>query len=902
MEQPRDEGGPDLAIKAVNDTFILPYFLEEAQRQDLHVPGGPRKNTCFRERRTLRTSTWNSFGGRVTKPQEWPLAAAVERRRGTSAALPIGQGETLSASAKGPIRHAEWLTASLESAVKSSDSLPLFSHLRTLTSRLFSEGESRKMQAQRISKNSIQKLQKGGLPHVESLGVEELVLLARRLAEENSYLETFISSDARVLQSAALVKAQRECAAALESNRRLQRQVEKDRQVIVELELRSRSFADAYAWLTSHNRMIHAKDAPALVALWRKRVAEAAVTKKVPLAPDFTKDLEDAYAVADSEGDVETAAEDGHEKTTKEDLLMAAELREAEAVSEARQAQARAALAEARAAAAEQQLAATKTQLERLTSAAAASAAAAAVAAAASASPSRPAFSDGAGEGQLKGALRESERRAEAAENECTRMKKVLETLQAALDLATSERQRLEQELAEAVTAAEAKLTAQAEQHAAELAEMEAQHSQTLESMRSSVHETAKLRQELDESRQQCADLSAQLLAAKEAATGDGVRKVASPGGLASPPASDISTLTSERDSYKATALKLEMDIKRLSARAAEATQLEKAVATLKEKLHASEELKTAYEALQKEAQTLRDQMSARQSPPVSPEGPEAQDKQTDSTAMAQEREGLRKEVAALQEELTKLRGEAESLQTQGKGPKKPSVKGPDDTSSEETTLTATEVAELVKERQALQEKVRALEEELAALRASARSPTKALPASKSIPSLTSAPQASQPSPSKKPPAPASKLGKTAAVLSTTDHPETLPGDDGARMGKTAAVLSTTDHPETLPGDDGARSASTVTAEPAVAEAKRRPLPPKVAKAVAETPPAGAVVPAADAGAKASLSMKGGPPVNKKLPASLQPKAVKAPSPEGPGSFAKLHLLCQLPLHRPESQ
>ncbi|CDJ34822.1 LOW QUALITY PROTEIN: uncharacterized protein EMH_0067340 [Eimeria mitis] len=416
------EEASESAIRAVDDTVILPYFLEEVQRQDQHCPGSRGKNFS-RERRTLRTPACSRYGGGVYRPHEGPLAAAVERRRGASAALSLGHGEAPNGSARGPMAQAEWLTASLESALKSSDDLPLVNHLRTLTSRLFSENEWLKRQAP--SNASFQQAQRGRPPPVHSLDAEEAVRLARRLAQENSYLETFISTDARVLQSAALVKAQRERAEALENNRRLQQQAEKDRQIIVELELKSRAFADAYAWLTSHNRMIHAKDAPALVALWRRRVAAATASKKGSVAPEFTKDLAGAYAAADSEGDTETASEDGREKKTKEDLLIAAELREAEAVTEARQAQAYAARAEARAAAAEQQLAVVQTQLERLKNAAAASAASAAASASAAApapascpSPTPP---GGAEEEQLQAALRDVEKRAEAAENECLR-------------------------------------------------------------------------------------------------------------------------------------------------------------------------------------------------------------------------------------------------------------------------------------------------------------------------------------------------------------------------------------------------------------------------------------------------------------------------------------------------
>ncbi|CDI80739.1 hypothetical protein, conserved, partial [Eimeria acervulina] len=897
MEAPGGEGAPKSAIRAVDETSILPYFLDEVRRQDLHSPC-THNNIGSRDRRTLRTSASNNFGGGLSKPQEWPLAAAVERRKGSSAALALVNGETPRGGARGPISKADWLTASLESAVKSSDALPLFNHLRTLTSRLFSEDESLKKQAPRNAKMSFQQAQKGRLPCLQSLDAEDAVRLAHHLAQENSYLETFISTDARVLQSAALMKAQRELAAALQSNRRLQQQAEKDRQVIVELELRSRLFADAYAWLTSHNRMIHAKDAPALVALWRKRVAATSAAKRGPVAPEFIKDLAEAYAAVDSEGDTETASEDGREKE-KEDLLAAAELREAEAVSEARQAQSRAALAEARAVAAEQQLAAAKAQLERLTSAAAASALAAAAASASLSSPTPV----GEGEEHMHAALRDSEGRAKTAENECARMKTALETLQASLDRAASERQRLEQELAEAVAAAEAKLTAQAEQHAAELAQLQAEHSQVVRSFEGSVHEAEKLRRELDEVRQQCAGLSAELVAAKEKGTGEGFTNVASPGGLASPPASDISTLTSERNSYKATALRLEMDIKRLSARAAEATQLEKTVAALKEKLQAGEELKTAYEALQKEAQTLKGQLSSRQSPPVAPAGPEIPAKAIDITAITRERDALREEVAALKKQLAKLREEIEILKTQGRGLKKPPVTGPEDTSCEETTLAAAEVAEILKERNCLQERVRALEEEVEALRASATSLAQASQAPKRISSPTSTPQTSQPPQSKQHPAPTpkdravpisaemsasaesgitgerDKIDKPPEVLSPCVAKVQLgPLPPASPNGVLAAAVSSADARASSPKASPATVA--VLAKKVGPSAGAKALPPKiVGKTLTVAPSQGELQrPESEDSAEAALSKYAGRVVSKPVPSAFMPKVAVSPA------------------------
>ncbi|CDJ35625.1 uncharacterized protein EMH_0098960 [Eimeria mitis] len=179
-------------------------------------------------------------------------------------------------------------------------------------------------------------------------------------------------------------------------------------------------------------------------------------------------------------------------------------------------------------------------------------------------------------------------------------------------------------------------------------------------------------------------------------------------------------------------------------------------------------------------------------------------------------------------------------------------VKRPDDSSSEQSTLTAAEVAELLNERNALRERVRDLEEELAALRTSTRSPTKAPPAFKSVSPATSTPQTSERQPSKKPPVPTPKLEKPLDIPSTDDHRETSPGDDAARV----------------PPSE--------TAGPSVAAAKPRPFPSKAAKPVAEASSPGVVAPCAEGGAASPV--KAGPPVSKKLPGSLQPKAAKASS------------------------
>ncbi|CDJ49663.1 hypothetical protein, conserved [Eimeria brunetti] len=797
----------------------------------------------------------------------------------------------------GAVGKAEWLTSSLESALKSSDALPLLSHLRTLTSRLFSENESLKKQNPCKAKGSIQQERRGRLPPLQSLGAEEAVRLARRLAQENSYLETFISSDARVLQSAALLKAQRERAAALESNRRLKQQAERDRQVIAELELKSRAFADAYAWLTSHNRMIHAKDAPALVALWRKRVAAAAVAKKGPLAPEFSKDLAEAYAAADSEGETETASEDGSEKKAKEDLLRAAELREADAVREARQAQANAALAEARAVAAERQLAAARTQLEGLKRAAAAYAGAAVAPPPPSPSPPKP--PDGAGEKQLKAALRDSEARAEAAEKECTRMKAALEDLQAALDLAESGRQRLEQELAEAVASAEAKLTAQTEQHAAELAQMQAQHSQEMESMKGSVHDVVNIRRELEEARQKCADLSTQLAAAQEKGTGQSLTKAASPVGIASPPASDISTLTSERNNYKATAMRLEMDIKRLSARAAEATQLEKTVAALKEKLQAGEEIKAAYDALQSEVQTLRGQLSTSQSPPAASKGPVAHGEPTESITKEKERDALTEEIEALKKQLAILRGEAGPIKALEKGLNTPQVTGVEDSSSKEAIVSAAEVAELVEDRNILQKRVSELEEELKSLRAAAKSPAKASPEPKNVPCPTSTPQTSKPPPSKKPPAPTPKERGTpiSSLISASAGTAVARGGDEVGYPSTAEVpcaakVPPPTAPKALPAAAGpsanVSSSSSEANSAAKAALPKRSVPLAGGKVLATDPPKIVAKTLATAPSQGEQISKSAEPSSALLPkAPVASSAVLSEATSSPGELLR---------------
>ncbi|CDJ34821.1 uncharacterized protein EMH_0067230 [Eimeria mitis] len=413
--------------------------------------------------------------------------------------------------------------------------------------------------------------------------------------------------------------------------------------------------------------------------------------------------------------------------------------------------------------------------------------------------------------------------------------------------------------------------------------------------MKTSVNEAAKVKRELEEMRQQCAEMSAQLAAAKEKGTGDGLTKAASPGGLASPSTSDISTLTSERDNYKATALRLEMDIKRLSARAAEATQLEKTVAALKEKLQAGEELKTAYAALQSETQALRSQLGAKKSQPVAPKGLEAHGETTDSTAIKKERDALREEVSALREQLAKLREETESLKTGGRSMQAPQATGSEDTSSKEATLTAAEVAELVRERNALQERVRLLEKELEALRQLAKSPAKAPPAPKSAPSPTPTTESPQPPSSKKPPVPTSKgqtIPTSAGLSASADTAVTGKRDKAnqpcealepraaevspptAAKALPAATASSTDAPDCSPSE---ANSATKAALPRKFIPPAGPKVPPVAppKEVAKT--LGGPLPL-EGHAKDVPPNNARPVVGKPLPSALLPKATAAPA------------------------
>ncbi|CDI82963.1 hypothetical protein, conserved, partial [Eimeria acervulina] len=209
----------------------------------------------------------------------------------------------------------------------------------------------------------------------------------------------------------------------------------------------------------------------------------------------------------------------------------------------------------------------------------------------------------------------------------------------------------------------------------------------------------------------------------------------------------------------------------------------------------------------------------------------------------------IKDDYAVLVEEASKLRSENEAFKMQGAGPPATPGNVSEGANSKERTLTAAEAAALVKERNTLQERVRALEEELAALRALTRSPDKASPAPKGAASPTPTPQILQP-PSKKPPATAAKLGKAVSRPSTPDHHETSAGDDGAR-------------------------ASCEPAEPPIAGAKPKLLPPKAAKAVAKAPP-GTAAPAAEADAGAPSLVMVGPPVSKTQPGPLQAKGAKA--------------------------
>ena len=907
-------GRADAAMDAVDEAYILPYFLLEVQRQEESarniLPGLER-----RDRRPIRMP---SFDGDAGLPNPPTRPRAVLRGSETSTAVVASPDDSVEA-ASDTSRKAEWLAASLDSAVQSSDALSLVSHLQALASRLFTENAFLKGQVERSARERRQ-ARRGRLQAAQRPQPEGPSRVARDLADEDFYLHSFISSDRRVIQNAALVKARREHAASLENNKRLQEQADRDRQVIVELELKSRTFADAYAWLTNHNRMINARDAPALVALWRKRVAQAGAAGKGTIVPEFTKDLAAAYARGDSEGDMEAASEDGGGNGGATARLLAAEIRQAEAVSEARQAELLAERAEQRAAAAEKLLAATQAQLEAFNAAASPT----------SANPSLP--SGGAGGDQLQAALTASQRRAAAAERECVELAAQVKGLQAALDAALVEKQCAEAEKAKAISDAQARLSVQAAQHAGELAELQAQHRKQLEG---ATEESVKLRKEFEEIRKQCEYLTAELNAAKRGG-GEARSNAPSPKDTSSPPGSDISTIASERDSYKATASRLERDIKQLRARVDEAAQLEKTVAVLKDELAAAGELKKAYEALQSEAAALRDQLGALEipikhtgpagakvaelpgSPPVASAG--------DATALNKECDTLREKVLGLEKHVAELEREKEALKKQAGVPKvapaqapaassKAPAPGPADASEiikERDTLKA-KVLELekelgalrtsaqspgkepdaiikerdslkervlelekelgalrtsahsagkepdgiLKERDTLKAKVLELEKELGALRTSAQSPgkevpgTKESPAAKELPTSKFPAQDAQPPLSKKLPAPLPKPGKAAATSRLADtEAPAVEGDQAVAPKELGTPL-----PKPKPGA----------------------LPPKTGKAPPEVSASeGAESPAAG---ETASPKKLGPPVGKKLPGALPPKSGKAPPP-----------------------
>ncbi|OEH79368.1 hypothetical protein cyc_06043 [Cyclospora cayetanensis] len=779
MEAPGSEAGPgpqeapNVAIEAVTNASILPYFLQEVRRQD-----GEASLAVEHPGETVRRVVSTPyFGGSDGQPSLPNKPRALQQKSTPPAVLTLSPlkalKEVLGESPKG-----EWLAASLDSACQSSEALSLLNHMRALASRLFAENALLKSQAQLEGKPYHQ----GARPRHRRTPREQLVSndearRVRDITEENSYLKSFINADARVLQNAKLARIQKELQAALEKNQTLQEQAQKDRAIIAELELRSRAFADAYAWLTSHNRMIHARDAPTLVALWRKRVAATGAAGQGTLMPEFAEDLSAAYIAADSEEDTEATSEDGNEEGSQYTRQLAAALREAETTSEVRQAQTRARLAERRAEEAERLLVETRAQLKKPEKAAS-------KAAANPPAPCSAALSNH--EVKLEAALKESQLRAAAAERECTKLAEQLSKAQKAVDAAVLARKRAEQEKAQAMAEAEARMSAERAQFASELANMKAQHQTEIGKLNTAAKEAAELRLKLRDAQQQCADLRAELDTAKLETGGAQISKVASSRNLVSPAASDISTLTSERDTYKATALRLEMDIKRLKARLDEAAQLEKTVFALKEKLSAGEELKKAYENLQREASTLRGKLSEVHA--TEPQkGPRQQDlaKQAmeelarDKAAMTEKYEFLKKKVGELEEQLEQQRSENQMLKAGREDAYKVSQPEATQPSSKAGTPTPDEVAALIKERDSLQEKILSLEKELSDFRTSssrgpAKEPVVAKPsaggaraevAKKSPPSGAAKAVAKD----TKVPAPPKKVIPTEAVISSSD-------------------------------------------------------------------------------------------------------------------------------------
>ncbi|CDJ59869.1 hypothetical protein, conserved, partial [Eimeria maxima] len=237
----------------------------------------------------------------------------------------------------------------------------------------------------------------------------------------------------------------------------------------------------------------------------------------------------------------------------------------------------------------------------------------------------------------------------------------------------------------------------------------------------------------------------------------------------------------------------------------------------------------------------------------------------------------IKEDYAALVEEVKQLQSENDAFKMQAKGPKASPVKDVGENICEETALTAAKVAELVKERDSLQGRVRDLEEELAAFRFTPVSPVKATLAPKSLSSSTSSAPPLQPLLSKKPPAPSSKLGKSAAVSFTAVHSESSPG--GA----------------------GTCEASSGAAEPPVVQPGRKPsvLKPGEVAAKAYSPDI-ASEPKADAASPAKAVL----PLSQKVPGSLFSKAVTTPAAATPaegataakGAKAKLTVAAAKPL------
>ncbi|CDJ63557.1 hypothetical protein ENH_00046010, partial [Eimeria necatrix] len=874
-------GQPDAALGAVDATSILPYFLKEMQRQDRST-SVPQEQTVGRGRRTVRIPSLN---GGQPGPQSRPR---VEGRRGPSTALPLQNAQTWRKIDGNSVK-GEWLAASLDSIVKSSDAVPLLNHLRLLTSRLFSENQWLKAQAQQKANGTRQNVQQEKQQPRQIAHEQEAASLMRRIMEENSYLQSFVSSNARVLQSSELAKAQKERAEALESNRRLQKQAERDRQVIVELELKSRTFADAYAWLTSHTRMIHAKDAPALVALWRARMATASAMEKGSVVPEFTKDLARAYAVADSEGDAETCSEDGSDKKIREARLMAAELREAEAVSEARHAQTQALLAEERAIAAEQRLSAAQNELKELKR----------VVGEAPSTCNSASHSATGGEQRLSAALIESQKRAEAAEEECSKLRGHLEELQSALDAAASEKNSLEKEKAEALLAAETKLSTLSAHHAEAIEQLQAKHAQEIEAMKCSAQEATQLRKEVEDMHQQCAELSSKL-AARNAKAGEGLVRAVSPQSIGSPTASDISTLTSERDSYKAMALRLEMDIKRLHAKAAEVAQLEKTVAALNAKLLAGEELKKAYENLQSETQRLRSKVGPSKIAANGMIEPKTETAVSDNAALINERDSLNARIIDLEEQVVNLQKENESLRIQVAGFKMASCKALETNGSVGPAPTSDKVSE---ERDILKTRVRLLEEQLAAFNSNVEGATQESSESKCISPSKSSSETVKSSQSDKLQAPVPKRSLGLSFADAALNSDTyIPSEEvGANRPSRVSELSPTKarigvFPAGLSeGMPAAAPSSADTVPPEKKYAAETALPKKLVvpmggktlpngepKIPTEAHPAETVgrgestVLVSQPGDEASPLKSSGPPASRKQPSVLPSKPVKA--------------------------